>query len=89
MITAHVTVYLFTYVVLFCLALIRFHIFVVVANIMDRVKSSMQQVPNPIPKVLSRRTGGANSLEVERENFERSQVGESRQLPAVGYYQIG
>lgn len=87
MITAHVTVYLFTYVVLLCLALIRFHIFVVVANIMDRVKSSMQQVPNPIPKVLSRRTGGANSLEVERENFERSQVGESRQLPV--YYQIG
>lgn len=41
---------------------------------MDRVKSSMQQVPNPIPKVLSRRTGGANSLEVEKENFERSQV---------------
>uniref|UniRef100_A0A8C2JG77 Huntingtin-interacting protein 1-related protein n=1 Tax=Cyprinus carpio TaxID=7962 RepID=A0A8C2JG77_CYPCA len=41
---------------------------------MDRVKTSMQQVPNPIPKVLSRRTGGANSLEVEKENFERSQV---------------
>uniref|UniRef100_A0A671N0W0 Uncharacterized protein n=1 Tax=Sinocyclocheilus anshuiensis TaxID=1608454 RepID=A0A671N0W0_9TELE len=41
---------------------------------MDRVKSSMQQVPNPIPKVLSRRTGGANSLEAEKENFERSQV---------------
>ncbi len=41
---------------------------------MDRVKSSMQQVPNPIPKVLSRRAGGANSLEAEKENFERSQV---------------
>ncbi|XP_051965683.1 huntingtin-interacting protein 1 [Xyrauchen texanus] len=41
---------------------------------MDRVKSSMQQVPNPIPKVLSRRTGGANSLEVEKESFERSQA---------------
>uniref|UniRef100_A0A673KBN8 Huntingtin-interacting protein 1-like n=1 Tax=Sinocyclocheilus rhinocerous TaxID=307959 RepID=A0A673KBN8_9TELE len=41
---------------------------------MDRVKSSMQQVPNPIPKVLSRRTGGANSLEAEKENFERSQA---------------
>lgn len=41
---------------------------------MDRVKSSMQQVPNPIPKVLSRRAGGANSLEVEKENFERSQA---------------
>ncbi|MBN3293933.1 HIP1 protein, partial [Polypterus senegalus] len=40
---------------------------------MDRVKSSMQQVPNPIPKVLSRRAG-ANSLEAEKENFERSQV---------------
>ncbi|TRY94685.1 hypothetical protein DNTS_021586 [Danionella cerebrum] len=39
---------------------------------MDRVKSSMQQVPNPIPKVLSRRTG-SNSLEVEKENFERNQ----------------
>lgn len=44
---------------------------------MDRVKSSMQQVPNAIPKVI-RRTGGANSLELERENFERGQVG--RQL---------
>ncbi|XP_072548339.1 huntingtin-interacting protein 1 isoform X2 [Salminus brasiliensis] len=41
---------------------------------MDRVKSSIQQVPNPIPKVLSRRAGGANSLEVEKENFERSQA---------------
>uniref|UniRef100_A0A8C4XBR1 Huntingtin-interacting protein 1 n=1 Tax=Erpetoichthys calabaricus TaxID=27687 RepID=A0A8C4XBR1_ERPCA len=40
---------------------------------MDRVKSSMQQVPNPIPKVLSRRTA-ANSLEAEKENFERSQA---------------
>ncbi|KAG2459253.1 HIP1 protein, partial [Polypterus senegalus] len=40
---------------------------------MDRVKSSMQQVPNPIPKVLSRRAG-ANSLEAEKENFERSQA---------------
>lgn len=46
---------------------------------MDRVKSSMQQVPNPIPKVLSRRTGGANSLEVEKENFERSQVRNCKQ----------
>uniref|UniRef100_A0A8B9HJ07 Huntingtin interacting protein 1 n=1 Tax=Astyanax mexicanus TaxID=7994 RepID=A0A8B9HJ07_ASTMX len=42
---------------------------------MDRVKSSIQQVPNPIPKVLSRRAGGANSLELEKENFERSQKG--------------
>ncbi|XP_066518615.1 huntingtin-interacting protein 1 [Hoplias malabaricus] len=41
---------------------------------MDRVKSSIQQVPNPIPKVLSRRATGANSLEVEKENFERSQA---------------
>lgn len=40
---------------------------------MDRVKSSMQQVPNAIPKVI-RRTGGANSLELEKENFERGQV---------------
>ncbi|MEQ2210774.1 hypothetical protein XENOCAPTIV_019052 [Xenoophorus captivus] len=36
----------------------------------------MQQVPNAIPKVI-RRTGGANSLELERENFERGQVGGS------------
>uniref|UniRef100_A0A8C7FJH2 Huntingtin interacting protein 1 n=1 Tax=Oncorhynchus kisutch TaxID=8019 RepID=A0A8C7FJH2_ONCKI len=42
---------------------------------MDRVKSSMQQVPNPIPKALIRRTGGANSLELEKENFERGQKG--------------
>ncbi|XP_032368078.1 huntingtin-interacting protein 1 isoform X1 [Etheostoma spectabile] len=40
---------------------------------MDRVKSSMQQVPNAIPKVI-RRTGGANSLELEKENFERGQA---------------
>lgn len=40
---------------------------------MDRVKSSMQQVPNAIPKVI-RRSGGANSLEQEKENFERGQV---------------
>ncbi|XP_037631703.1 huntingtin-interacting protein 1 isoform X1 [Sebastes umbrosus] len=40
---------------------------------MDRVKSSMQQVPNAIPKVI-RRTGGANSLEMEKENFERGQA---------------
>uniref|UniRef100_A0A8C2XGF1 Huntingtin interacting protein 1 n=1 Tax=Cyclopterus lumpus TaxID=8103 RepID=A0A8C2XGF1_CYCLU len=41
---------------------------------MDRVKSSMQQVPNAIPKVIRRTTGGANSLELEKENFERGQV---------------
>ncbi|MGH0140858.1 UNVERIFIED_CONTAM: hypothetical protein FKN15_072022 [Acipenser sinensis] len=40
---------------------------------MDRVKNSMQQVQNPIPKVLNRRAG-ANSLEAEKENFERSQA---------------
>lgn len=40
---------------------------------MDRMKNSMQQVPNAIPKVI-RRTGGANSLELEKENFERGQV---------------
>nr|XP_019950674.1 PREDICTED: huntingtin-interacting protein 1 isoform X1 [Paralichthys olivaceus] len=40
---------------------------------MDRVKSSMQQVPNAIPKVI-RRTGGANSLELEKESFERGQA---------------
>lgn len=33
----------------------------------------MQQVPTAIPKVI-RRTGGANSLELEKENFERVQV---------------
>uniref|UniRef100_A0A674D7I2 Huntingtin interacting protein 1 n=1 Tax=Salmo trutta TaxID=8032 RepID=A0A674D7I2_SALTR len=49
---------------------------------MDRVKSSMQQVPNPIPKALIRRTGGANSLELEKENFERGQVNKnSRHWP--------
>ncbi|KAI3354379.1 hypothetical protein L3Q82_018904 [Scortum barcoo] len=46
---------------------------------MDRVKSSMQQVPNAIPKVI-RRTGGANSLELEKENFERGQ-GTPRRSP--------
>ncbi|KAL4630894.1 huntingtin-interacting protein 1-like isoform X1 [Arapaima gigas] len=40
---------------------------------MDRVKSSIQQVSNPIPKGLIRRPG-ANSLELEKENFERSQA---------------
>ncbi|XP_039986279.1 huntingtin-interacting protein 1 isoform X1 [Xiphias gladius] len=40
---------------------------------MDRVKNSMQQVPNAIPKVI-RRTGGANSLDLEKENFERGQA---------------
>ncbi|CAB1415347.1 unnamed protein product [Pleuronectes platessa] len=44
---------------------------------MDRVKSSMQQVPNAIPKVI-RRTGGANSLDMEKESFERGQY-KSRQ----------
>nr|XP_033952668.1 huntingtin-interacting protein 1 isoform X1 [Pseudochaenichthys georgianus] len=39
---------------------------------MDRVKSSMQQVPNAIPKVI-RRTG-ANSLELEKDNFEKGQA---------------
>nr|XP_005986931.1 PREDICTED: huntingtin-interacting protein 1 [Latimeria chalumnae] len=42
---------------------------------MDRVTSSMKQVPNPLPKVLSRRSGGASAnLEADRENFERSQT---------------
>uniref|UniRef100_A0A8D0G739 Huntingtin interacting protein 1 n=1 Tax=Sphenodon punctatus TaxID=8508 RepID=A0A8D0G739_SPHPU len=40
---------------------------------MDRVSNSMKQVPNQLPKVLSRR-GGAGSLEAEREGFERSQT---------------
>uniref|UniRef100_A0A8D3BMC7 Huntingtin-interacting protein 1 n=1 Tax=Scophthalmus maximus TaxID=52904 RepID=A0A8D3BMC7_SCOMX len=50
---------------------------------MDRVKSSMQQVPNAIPKVI-RRTGGANSLELEKENFERGQVCFSHNEPTLG-----
>lgn len=37
------------------------------------MKNSMQQVPTAIPKVI-RRTGGANSLELEKESFERLQV---------------
>ncbi|XP_050784870.1 huntingtin-interacting protein 1 isoform X4 [Gopherus flavomarginatus] len=42
---------------------------------MDRVSSSMKQVPNPLPKVLSRRGGGGGGgLEAERESFERSQT---------------
>nr|XP_005294390.1 huntingtin-interacting protein 1 isoform X4 [Chrysemys picta bellii] len=44
---------------------------------MDRVSSSMKQVPNPLPKVLSRRGGGGGGgggLEAEREGFERSQT---------------
>ncbi|XP_069470875.1 huntingtin-interacting protein 1 isoform X3 [Ambystoma mexicanum] len=40
---------------------------------MDRVASSMKQVPNPLPKVLSRRSA-AGSLEAEKENFDRSQT---------------
>uniref|UniRef100_A0A8B9N2A3 Uncharacterized protein n=1 Tax=Accipiter nisus TaxID=211598 RepID=A0A8B9N2A3_9AVES len=40
---------------------------------MDRVSSSMKQVSNPLPKVLSRRAGGGG-LEAERESFERAQV---------------
>ncbi|KAH1179090.1 hypothetical protein KIL84_000421, partial [Mauremys mutica] len=43
---------------------------------MDRVSSSMKQVPNPLPKVLSRRGGGGGGSgpEAEREGFERSQT---------------
>lgn len=40
---------------------------------MDRVSSTMKQVSNPLPKVLSRRAGGGG-LEAERESFERAQV---------------
>ncbi|KAM9614510.1 uncharacterized protein ACIBXB_021494 [Morphnus guianensis] len=40
---------------------------------MDRVSSSMKQVSNPLPKVLSRRAGGSG-LEAERESFERAQT---------------
>ncbi|XP_062448770.1 huntingtin-interacting protein 1 isoform X1 [Rhea pennata] len=42
---------------------------------MDRVSSSMKQVTNPLPKVLSRRAGGGGGgLEAERESFERAQT---------------
>ncbi|RMC10926.1 hypothetical protein DUI87_12639 [Hirundo rustica rustica] len=40
---------------------------------MDRVSSTMKQVSNPLPKVLSRRAGGGGP-EAERESFERAQV---------------
>ncbi|NWY44174.1 HIP1 protein, partial [Sylvia atricapilla] len=40
---------------------------------MDRVSSTMKQVSNPLPKVLSRRVGGGG-LEAERESFERAQT---------------
>ncbi|NXD41254.1 HIP1 protein, partial [Copsychus sechellarum] len=40
---------------------------------MDRVSSTMKQVSNPLPKVLSRR-GGGSGLEAERESFERAQT---------------
>ncbi|XP_051847856.1 huntingtin-interacting protein 1 isoform X1 [Antechinus flavipes] len=41
---------------------------------MDRVASSMKQVPNPLPKVLSRRGASAGPEAAERESFERSQT---------------
>lgn len=34
----------------------------------------MKQVPNPLPKVLSRRGIGAGMEAAERESFERTQV---------------
>ncbi|NWH33311.1 HIP1 protein, partial [Chloropsis hardwickii] len=40
---------------------------------MDRMSSTMKQVSNPLPKVLSRRAGGGG-LEAERESFERAQT---------------
>ncbi|KAM6315892.1 huntingtin-interacting protein 1 [Podargus strigoides] len=40
---------------------------------MDRMSSSMKQVSNPLPKVLSRRAAGG-ALEAERESFERAQT---------------
>ncbi|KAJ1067666.1 hypothetical protein K5549_010784 [Capra hircus] len=40
---------------------------------MDRMASSMKQVPNPLPKVLSRRGVGAGMEAAERESFERTQ----------------
>ncbi|XP_058424999.1 huntingtin-interacting protein 1 isoform X3 [Diceros bicornis minor] len=41
---------------------------------MDRMASSMKQVPNPLPKVLSRRGAGAGVEAAERESFERTQT---------------
>ncbi|KAM6156138.1 huntingtin-interacting protein 1 [Rhynchocyon petersi] len=41
---------------------------------MDRMASSMKQVPNPLPKVLSRRGIGAGLEAAERESFERTQT---------------
>ncbi|XP_006859750.1 PREDICTED: huntingtin-interacting protein 1 isoform X2 [Chrysochloris asiatica] len=41
---------------------------------MDRMTSSMKQVPNPLPKVLSRRGVGAGLEAAERESFERTQT---------------
>uniref|UniRef100_A0A8C6B2V0 Huntingtin interacting protein 1 n=1 Tax=Monodon monoceros TaxID=40151 RepID=A0A8C6B2V0_MONMO len=41
---------------------------------MDRMTSSMKQVPNPLPKVLSRRGVGAGMEAAERESFERTQT---------------
>ncbi|NWY23354.1 HIP1 protein, partial [Pheucticus melanocephalus] len=40
---------------------------------MDRVSSTMKQVSNPLPKVLSRRAG-VGGVEAERESFERAQT---------------
>lgn len=61
---------------------------------MDRVSSSMKQVSNPLPKVLSRRAGGGGGLEAERESFERAQVrggtaGWGRVMPAGGAWPAG
>uniref|UniRef100_A0A8C4MKN0 Uncharacterized protein n=1 Tax=Equus asinus asinus TaxID=83772 RepID=A0A8C4MKN0_EQUAS len=41
---------------------------------MDRMASSMKQVPNPLPKVLSRRGVGTGMEAAERESFERTQL---------------
>ncbi|XP_049985251.1 huntingtin-interacting protein 1 isoform X1 [Alexandromys fortis] len=41
---------------------------------MDRMASSMKQVPNPLPKVLSRRGISAGMEAAERESFERTQT---------------
>ncbi|MXQ82676.1 hypothetical protein E5288_WYG009741 [Bos mutus] len=45
---------------------------------MDRMASSMKQVPNPLPKVLSRRGVGAGMEAAERESFERTQRASSK-----------
>lgn len=45
----------------------------------------MKQVPNPLPKVLSRRGVGAGMEAAERESFERTQVRTSNPGASLGH----